>query len=71
MMGHTLSGMGYLAHHRHESTMSEGKYLSLEEARTAKNLERFAEEHPTKGSKKAFDALLLRMARSSKANGRT
>ena len=41
--------------------MARGKYLSLEEARKAKKLDRFAEEHPTKGSKKEFDALLLRI----------
>lgn len=48
--------------------MSTGKYLSLDEARKAKKLERFAKEHPAKGSKNAFDALLRRMAkRPSKA----
>jgi hypothetical protein len=29
--------------------MSVGKYLSLEEARKKKLLERFAKEHPSKG----------------------
>lgn len=51
--------------------MARGKYLSLEEARKAKQLDRFAKEHPTKGGKKEFDALLLRMARSSKADEKT
>ena len=51
--------------------MATGKYLSLEEARKEKQLKRFAEEHPTKGSKKVFDALLDRMAKSSKADGKT
>ncbi len=51
--------------------MAHGKYLSLEEARKAKKLDRFADEHPTKGSKKAFDDLLTRMAKSSKASGKT
>ena len=51
--------------------MAHGKYLSLEEARKSKQLERFAKEHPTKGSKKAFDSLLLRMAKSSKEGERT
>ncbi len=51
--------------------MVHGKYLSLEEARKAKKLDRFAKEHPTKGSKKEFDSLLLRMAKSSKATGKT
>ena len=43
--------------------MATGKYLSLEEARKAKKLKRFAKEHPTKGDKKKFDALLNRMAK--------
>lgn len=51
--------------------MAQGKYLSLEEARKAKKLDRFAAEHPTKGCGKAFDALLQRMAKSSKAVGKT
>jgi len=51
--------------------MATGKYLSLEEARKAKLLKRFAKEHPTKGSKKVFDALLGLMARSSKASEKT
>jgi hypothetical protein len=51
--------------------MAHGKYLSLEEARKAKKLDRFAKEHPTEGSKKEFDALLLRMAKSSKADEKT
>ena len=51
--------------------MSEGKYLSLEEAHKAKKLDRFVKEHPTRGSKKEFDFLLLRMAKSSTASGKT
>lgn len=51
--------------------MAHGKYLSLEEARKARLLKRFAKEHPTKGRKKVFDALLDRMAKSSKAGGKT
>ena len=47
--------------------MATGKYLSLEEARKAKKLDRFAKEHPTKGSKKDFDSLLLRMAKAKKS----
>lgn len=38
--------------------MSKGQFLSLEEARKLKELERFAEEHPSSGDKKQFDALL-------------
>lgn len=44
--------------------MAHGKYLSLEEARKAKQLKRFAKEHPSKGDKKKFDALLERMAKT-------
>lgn len=51
--------------------MAHGKYLSLEEARKAKKLGRFAEEHPNKAKKKDFDDLLLRMAKSSEANEKT
>ncbi len=51
--------------------MATGKYLSLEEARKEKQLKRFAKEHPTKGSKQKFDALLNLMAKSSKAGERT
>ena len=51
--------------------MAHGKHLSLEEARKAKKLDRFAKEHPNKGKKKDFDDLLLRMAKSSKAGERT
>jgi hypothetical protein len=32
--------------------MARGKHLSLEEARKAKQLERFAKEHPSKGDRK-------------------
>jgi len=46
--------------------MARGKYLSLEEARRAKKLDRFAKEHPTKGSKNVFDDLLARMAGTKK-----
>ena len=47
-------------------TMATGKYLSLAEARKLKKLDRFAKEHPTKGSKKEFDSLLARMATAEK-----
>lgn len=42
--------------------MAQGKYLSLEEARKAGKLERFAKEHPAKGDEEAFDRLLNGMA---------
>lgn len=51
--------------------MATGKYLSLEEARKATQLKRFAKEHPSKGDKKKFDALLERMVKSSEANEKT
>ena len=43
--------------------MSHGKYLSLEEARKQKKLERFAKEHPSEGDKDAFDRLFKAMAK--------
>ena len=43
--------------------MSRGKYLSLEEARKAKQLDRFAKEHPSSGDEAAFNDCLSRMAR--------
>jgi len=51
--------------------MSTGKYLSLEEARNKKKLDRFAKAHPTAGNEKDFDDLLGRMAKSSPKAGRT
>lgn len=38
--------------------MSTGKYLSLEEARKEKQLDRFAKEHQSKGDEEEFDRLL-------------
>ena len=51
--------------------MATGKYLSLEEARKLKQLDRFAKEHPSKGNKSLFDKLFERMAKSSPTDGRT
>jgi len=45
--------------------MSRGKYLSLEEARNLKKINRFCKEHPTKGDEKTFDELLDRMAKAN------
>ena len=42
--------------------MARGKYLSLEEARNAEKLDRFAKEHPSEGDGSEFDALLDAMA---------
>lgn len=44
--------------------MSRGKHLSLEEARNAKQLDRYAKEHPSVGDEESFDQLLERMAKS-------
>lgn len=43
--------------------MSRGKYLSLEEARKKKDLEQFAIEHPSEGSKEQFEQLFQAMAK--------
>ena len=43
--------------------MSTGKYISLEEARNDKKLDRFIREHPSKTKKKDFDALLGAMTK--------
>ena len=51
--------------------MATGRYLSLEEARKHKKLERFSKEHSSKGKGKSFDDLLDRMVRNSKANEKT
>lgn len=42
--------------------MSRGKYLSLEEARKAKQLSRFAREYPSEGDAEKFDRLFRAMA---------
>lgn len=51
--------------------MATGKYLSVEEARKKKQLDRFAKEHPTKGNRSLFDTLFNRMAESSPKAGQT
>lgn len=42
--------------------MSRGKYLSLEEAREAGQLGRFAKEHPSEAERERFERLLEAMA---------
>jgi hypothetical protein len=42
--------------------MAVGKYLSLEEARKAGLLDRYAKEHPSEGDEAAFNRLLDAMA---------
>ena len=43
--------------------MSQGKYLSLEEARNSGQLERFAKEHPSEAERERFERLLEAMAK--------
>jgi hypothetical protein len=50
--------------------MSRGKYLSLEEARKLKQLERFGKEHPSQGDEKKFDDLLDAMAKDKPKNSK-
>lgn len=38
--------------------MARGKYLSLEDARKMKRLDRFCKEHPSQGDERRFDAIL-------------
>lgn len=40
------------------------KYLSLEEARKSRKLDRFAKEHPSKGDRQRFDRLLDEMSKT-------
>ena len=49
--------------------MSRGRHLSLEEARKAEKLERFAKEHPSKGSWERFDKGLAAMTDSDPNRG--
>ena len=49
--------------------MSLGKYVSLEEARKQKKLDRFIKAHKTTGDKKKFDELLNNMAFKKKPKG--
>lgn len=43
--------------------MSIGRYISLEEARRKKKLERFIKAHPSKGNKAKFEKLLGAMSK--------
>ena len=55
--------------------MSRGKYLSLEEARKGETkgatIERFCEEHPSKGSRRKFDQIFRRMAKAKPKEKKT
>lgn len=46
--------------------MSRSKPITLKEAREKAQLDRFAEEHPSKGNEKKFDKLLNAMAKPAK-----
>ena len=43
--------------------MSQGKYLSVEEARKQKKLKQFADDHPSVGDKRKFEDLMKAMAK--------
>jgi hypothetical protein len=47
--------------------MSQGKYLSLEEARKSGALKRFAKEHPSEGDVALFTRLLNEMSKTTEA----
>jgi len=47
--------------------VSIGKYLSLEEARKKKQLDRFTKEHPHTGNWQQFDRLLDAMTKPKNA----
>jgi len=44
--------------------MSTGKYISLEEARNEKKIDRFVKEHPSKTDKEEFESLLDAMCKN-------
>ena len=48
--------------------MARGKYLSLEEARKQKKLDRFCKEHPSRTDKGRFERLLETMEAGEKAS---
>ncbi len=51
--------------------MATGKYLSLEEARKKDLIDRFCDEHPSKGKKKTFTDLVNAMAKKPESTGQT
>ena len=48
-----------------------GKYLSLEEAREKKKLDRFIKEHPSEGNQKALLGLIDTMVKKPLSNDQT
>ncbi len=51
--------------------MAIGRYISLEEARKHKKLDRFAKAHPSKGDKNKFKKLMNEMVKKSPKGGKT
>ena len=51
--------------------MSRGKFLSLEEARKAGQIDQFCKEHPTEGDGDRFAEMLAAMTRKRSAADRT
>ena len=56
--------------------MARGKYLSLEEARQKNRqgkdkIDRFCEEHPSKGNKQAFEGIFTAMAKNEPSTEET
>ena len=51
--------------------MSIGRYVSLEEARKKKKLDRFISAHPSKGDKAKFEKLLGKMTKTRTKGGKT
>ena len=51
--------------------MSRGKYLSLPEARKKKQLQRFAEEHPSEGDADELERIIGGMARKPESADQT
>ena len=51
--------------------MSRPRPKNLEEARNTGEFDRFCKEHPSKGDKRRFDALLDAMSKSSPEAGQT
>jgi hypothetical protein len=51
--------------------VSRGKYLSLPEARKKKQLDRFAEEHPSEGDADQLGNLIGRMSKTPESDDQT
>ena len=49
--------------------MARGKYLSLEEAIKAGQIDRFCKEHPSEADRRAFEELLDRVIKNKPIKG--